>query len=173
MSRVIGDRLPEALLAWLDAGRAPAAEGTALIVCSVDADGRPHPAMLSAFEVVALAAGRLRLATYETSRTSRHLASTGVVTLIIVDEGMAYNVKGRATPSAAAPPDGHAFFDVHVDQVAIDAADDVREGETRIVSGIRYAASAVHQERARALLQALMWDEVSPANGERRTANSE
>jgi hypothetical protein len=173
MSRVVGDRLPDALLAWLDAGRAPAAEGTALIICSVDADGRPHPAMLSAFEVVARDAGRLRLATYDTSRTSRHLTSNGIVTLVMVDEGMAYYVKGRATPAAGGPPDGHAFFDVQVDQVAVDAADEEREGGARIISGIRYTAGDAHQERARALLQALMWDDVSPVHGERRTVNGE
>jgi flavin reductase (DIM6/NTAB) family NADH-FMN oxidoreductase RutF len=155
MSREPAARLPDELIDRLARQRARSDPGVAFVLCSLDAAGWPHPAMVSAFEVAVLDAARLRLATHDTSRTSANLEANGRVTLAFVDEGAAWYVKGLAARSAVPAPPGHAFFDVQVQQVKADTADAAREGEARIVSGIRYAADDVHVQRAREMLARL------------------
>jgi hypothetical protein len=153
------DHLPADLQARLSADEALDRADRAFLVCTVDAEGRPHPSMLSAFEVAARDAATLRLGTYASSRTSRHLASDGRITLMVVEPGAVYYVKGRARQLAAslrcAP--GVAKFEVRVDHVRADAADP-REGAVRVVDGIRIARAAVQPAEARAMLAELLED---------------
>ena len=58
MSRSLGPRLPDALVARLDQRDVASRLGVALPLATVDADGRPHPMLLSYLEVRAHGASR-------------------------------------------------------------------------------------------------------------------
>lgn len=153
------ETLPDDLRARLSAEGAIARADRAFLVCTVDAEGRPHPSMLSAFEVVARDALTLRVGTYASSRTSRHLESDGRLTLMLVEPGVVYYIKGTArlvSPSLRCAP-GVAKFAVTVQSVRADAADS-REGAVRIVDGIRIARAAVQPGQVQAMLAELLED---------------
>ena len=153
------DHLPDDLRARLAAHDALSRADQAFLICTVDEAGRPHPSMLSPFEVTARDAARLRIGTWAASRTSRHLAGDGRITVMVVDADAAYYVKGRArllAPALRCAP-GVAKFEVRVEQVRADAVDP-REGAVRIVGGIRIARAAVEPAEVRALLAELLED---------------
>jgi len=154
VSHLLGDQLPDDLLGRLRATPADGRDGQALLICSVGDEGWPHPAMLGQHEVIAVDAGRLRLATYATSQTTRNLAANGIVTMMIVDEGAAYYVKGMSQRVDDASDLGLAVFDVRVHEVRVDGAA-AAEGAVRIISGIRFEADDVYWKYATATLQAL------------------
>ena len=153
MTADTASRLPDDLAGRLGLARTVLGEDLGVMVCTVDAAGRPHPAMLSPLEIVALDPGRLRLVTYPASRTAAHLAADGRVTLMFVDSDLACYVKGTARPAAPPGPDG-ARFEVRLDEVTVDRPDVRREGPSRITSGIRIARPVVEEEEAR---QRLAW----------------
>lgn len=103
--------------------------------------------MLGHHEVVAVDAARLRLATYATSQTTRNLTANGIITMMIVDEGAAYYVKGTSQRVDDAPDLGLAVFDVRVNEVRVDGAA-ATEGAVRIIHGIRFEADNVYWRRA-------------------------
>ena len=153
------DVLPDDLRARWSPDAALARADRAFLVCTVDDEGRPHPSMLSAFEMVARDAATLRLGTYATSRTSRHLRDDGRLTVMLVEPDAVYYVKGRArliAPALRCAP-GIAKFEVRVEHVRADASDS-REGAVRVVDGIRIAREAVHAAEVRARLAELLED---------------
>lgn len=156
MSRSLGDRLPHAVWDRLRADRAGAPGGRVVLVCSVDGRGWPHPAMLGEEEVVATDRRCVRLAPDASSRTARHLAATGRVTLVLADADGVYYLKGTARPAgvlpAAVPP--RAVFEVRLEEVRADAAG-AAEGEARLVSGLRYEAGPASREQGAAIRRAL------------------
>ena len=97
--------------------------GEAIVVCTVDADGWPHPAMLSYFEVAALDPRTLRLAVYNDSRTCANMRERGAATLILADPGPGVLRARRASRRAGA---GHARrvlqreARLHIDHVVFD-----------------------------------------------------
>ena len=153
MSQLLGARLPQELLHRLQSETADHKDGKALLICSAGVDGWPHPAMLSHQELIAVDSGLLRLATYATSQTTRNLTANGIVTVMIVDEGAAYYVKGTSQ-RLDAPELGLAMFEVRVTEVRVDGAD-ATEGAVRILNGIRFEADDVYCEKATATLRAL------------------
>lgn len=111
-----------------------------IVVCSVDERGFPHPALLSYFEVVAANHNTIRLALYSDSRTMRNARREGRLTLIIVDAGVAYYVKGavrelsrsmRATPH-------NAKLGFEVAEVLADEPSPEHEPGAAITGGITY-----------------------------------
>ena len=136
MSRSLGHRLPDALVALLSG--APVEEGSAIVLATVDVAGRPHFALLSTAEVAALGAERVRLGTYGASGTSGNLRERGAYGLCIVERGHVYYVKGRATelPGVASHP-GIARFEGTVEEVLVDATS-AAEGEAEVTSGITF-----------------------------------
>src|SRR6187551_3092833 len=77
MSRLLGDTLPDDLVAALD-GTGPAGKvGQAYLLVTSDEDGTPRPCMLSAGELLAVDGRRVRLALWSGSRTSANLARGG------------------------------------------------------------------------------------------------
>ena len=129
-------------------------DGKALLICSVGDDGWPHPAMLSLQELIAVDARRLRFATYAASQTSRNLSANGIVTVMIVDEDVAYYLKGTSQRLADASDLELALFDVRLTEVRVDRAD-ATEGTVRILHGIRFEADDVYWKRSTATLRAL------------------
>jgi hypothetical protein len=138
MSRDLGNELPGALLSLLDGHDLPSRMGKAILIATVDADGRAHPALLSHGEVAALDARRLGLATYRNSGTSDNLRRSGRLTLCLIEAGMAYYVKTRAVEQGTPPSPSLARFEATVEQVLVDQAREDLEPGARITCGIEF-----------------------------------
>jgi hypothetical protein len=113
----------------------------AIVVCTVDPEGWPHPAMLSYFEVAAVDRQNLRLAVYQNSRTRANMRDRGKATLIIVDTGLVCYVRGAITelaPSMRAAP-YNAKLNLRVEQVVFDEAPPDLEPGVGVTSGIRHS----------------------------------
>lgn len=132
--------MPEALLSLLDGHDLPSRIGKAILICTVDAQGWGHPALLSYGEAVALDSRRLRLALYSTSGTSANLRRSGGLTLCLIEAGMAYYVKARAVEQQAVRLPGLTRFEGRVEHVLVDQAREDLEPEARITSGIEFVA---------------------------------
>ena len=139
MSHSIGSRLDERLLALLAADDVATLMGHAIAIATLDAEGRPHPALLSYGEVRALSAATLRLATWDDSTTTENLRRRGVVTLYIVEAGLVAYLKAHAREIA--PPRalaGLARFEATIEDVLLDEVDESQEEGARVTSGIRF-----------------------------------
>src|SRR5256712_11981303 len=160
MSRSTGSVMPPDLVARLMWCALESDASKVVPIVTVDPAGWPHPALPSYFEVVAKDSGRVRLATYGSSTTSANLRRAGKLTLVVIDERIAYYVKGRAVELAPAmrATGWNAAFECHVDQVLIDEADEAREPGAYIVSGVTYhnPQRATELARARAVLAELL-----------------
>jgi hypothetical protein len=95
MSRLVGKQLTEALMSRLGGAELVAHEGKIIPIFTLDEGGWPHPALLSYYEVRAKDASTLDLALWKDSSTAHHLRRTGVLTVMITDEGVNYYLKGR------------------------------------------------------------------------------
>ena len=104
MSTFIGDALPDTLTHRLSTDQALERSDRAIVICSVDEHGWPHPAMLSRLEFVALDHRNIRLSLHTRSRTTRNLRANGRLTVIVVDEDAVYYVKGDALALAITRP---------------------------------------------------------------------
>ena len=157
MSSFVGDALPETLTHRLSADQALERSDRALVICSVDEHGWPHPAMLSGLELVALDHRNIRLALHTRSRTTRNLRANGRLTVILADEDAVYYIKGDTLALAinAATPD-LTRFNLRVDSVLQDASG--ADEHARIVTGIRITRDAMDPAAARARLDALLAD---------------
>jgi hypothetical protein len=148
MSRQLGNKLPESLLSLLDAHDLSSRAGKAILITTIDAQGWPHPALLSYGEVVAIDARRLRVATYRSSRTSENIRRSGHLTLCLIETGMAYYLKTRAVEQ-----ESHwvrfpalARFEATVKHVLVDQAREDLEPEARITSGIEFETAKPREE---------------------------
>ena len=122
-----------------------------IVVHTVDANGWPHPAILSYFEVVAKDRHNIRMATYSTSNTTENLRQRGKVTLSIFDERAVYYIKGIATELRRAMRSAphNSKLNVKVEQVLIDEADPVLEPGAYIASGITCVNPRIEADRER------------------------
>ena len=152
MSRFVSDHLPASLQDALSADRARDNANRAIVICSIDEHGWPHPAMLSTFEVVAIDARNIRLATHVDSRTTRNLRANGQITLIFVDRGSAHYVKGDALLVSPALRSAQrlAMFNVRVDSVLAD--DPQAYEDARITTGITVERGSVDESAVAAIL---------------------
>jgi hypothetical protein len=133
--------------------------GAALPFITVDADGRPHPMLLSYLELRAYDTRTVGLVIGARTRSARNLTERGAATLLAIEADVTVYVKLRAVdgplPVAGAGEHGLGYFLLEVDEVLEDAAADW-EGGMRITSGIRYApAPTLDEPWARATLAAL------------------
>jgi hypothetical protein len=94
MSRLVGNQLTEALMNRLGGAELDAHEGKVIPIFTLDEGGWPHPALLSYYEVRAKDASTLDLALWKDSSTANNLRRTGVLTVMITDEGVNYYLKG-------------------------------------------------------------------------------
>lgn len=123
----------------------------AILICTSDASGWPHPAMLSYFEVAAIDRHNLRLAVYTNSRTCANLRERGKATLIVVDAGLVCYISGEAKELVPAMRDAeyNAKLNLRVDQVVFDEPPPDLEPGVRVTSGITYSPRT-REARARA-----------------------
>lgn len=137
MSRSLGPALTPDLLARLSQADLPASLGRALPLITLDAQGRPHPMLLSPLEVLAAAPDRLRVVIGAGSRSAANLRERGAATLLVLDAGLAVYVKCRAVAGPLSDA-GLCRFDLAVEDVLEDQAGDEEEG-TRLTGGLTYA----------------------------------
>ena len=159
VSRSLGSELPSDLLVRLSGRELESVASKAIQIITVDPSGWPHPALLSYFEVVAPSATRIRLATYATSATSGNPRRAGKLTLIVIDERLAYYIKAHAVEIAPAlrSAEWNAAFDCRIEQVLADEVNEEIEPGAYVASGVTYfnPRRAQELERARRLLAEL------------------
>ena len=133
-------------------GEGPASRsGEAILIATVDGHGRPHPALLSYGEVLAVTPEVLRLVVAAGSTTARNLAARGAITLCLVTaaEGALY-IKACAHPLANFALGGGALaaYEARVEEVL---ADTPAPGEAaRLESGIAFLSEEPARQAAAA-----------------------
>jgi hypothetical protein len=113
----------------------------AILICTVDSGGSPHPAMLSYFEVAAIDRHNLRLAVYTDSRTCANMRERGKATLIVVDAGLVCYISGEAKELLPAMRDAeyNAKLNLRIEQVVFDEPPPDLEPGVRVTSGVTYS----------------------------------
>jgi hypothetical protein len=159
VSRSLGPELPAALLERFSQRDLQSRLGIAVPFVTVDAEGRPHPMLLSYLEVRAHDAGSVGIVILARSQTARNLTTRTTATLIVVEPDATFYVKLRALdgplPVAGGEPYDLGYFLLAVEDVLEDAAADW-EGGMRITGAIAYAPPPTLEEPwARATLAAL------------------
>ena len=162
MSTVVSDHLTTALLDFLSTEHAIDRAARAIVICTVDEHGWPHPAMLSSLELVARDAQNIRLTTHVDSRTTRHLTRDGKVTVIVADEGGVFYIKGNALllPATVPTAPDQVLFNMRIESVLED--NPAAHEEARVTSGIRVERGALDMARAKAILGELTADAGRP-----------
>jgi hypothetical protein len=159
VTRSRGPALSPELLARLSQRDLPRRLGVALPFVTVDADGRPHPMLLSYLELRAYDPGSLGLVILATSRSAQNLVQRQVATLLMVEPDTVTYLKMRALdgplPVEGGEPFGLGYFLLAVEDVLEDAAADW-EGGMRITTATSYRPTPTLQEPwAKATLAAL------------------
>src|SRR5262249_39588756 len=95
MPRLISHELSDELYERLNGRAIDKYLNHAVLLYTVDANGWPHPSLLSYFEIAAIDRKNLRVATYNSSNTTENMRRNGIVTLSIFDLRVAYAIKGR------------------------------------------------------------------------------
>lgn len=155
MSTFAGEQLTDPLLARFSIERAAGYADRAIVICTVDEHGWPHPAMISTLEAVARDARNIRLAVHVGSRTARNLTANGRLTMVVADQELVAYIKGdvlRLAPSLTSVPD-LAPFNMRVDSVLVD--NPAAHEQARITSGIA-VERRIDLERARTVLNELL-----------------
>lgn len=157
MSKLVGDKLPDDLYGRLSGSDLEACAEKAIMVCTVDSNGWPHPAMLSYFEVIAKDAKALRLATYKDSSTAGNVRRNGKLTVMIIDERTAYYIKGTARELAPRMvcASHNSKLDLLIEQVLADEANEEFEPGVYVTSGVTYKRP-VEQLQAKEMLKELL-----------------
>ena len=151
MSTRVSDHLDDVTFRRLSGGAIAGRSGEAILIATTDDDGRPHPALLSYGEVLAVTPAVLRLVVAGGSTTARNLAARGAIMLCLVTaaEGALYvKARARPLPCPALAAGGLAPFEARIEEVLADAP--AAGEEARLTSGIAF----VSEDPAR---QAAVW----------------
>lgn len=159
MTRSRGPTLPPELQARLSQQDLAPHLGVAIPFVTVDANGRPHPMLVSYLEVRAYDTATLGLVIVRTSRSARNLVERQAGTFILVEPDVIVYVKTRALdgplPVAGGEPWGLGYFLLAVEDVLEDSAAEWEAG-LRITTPIRYEPGpSLDAPWARATLAAL------------------
>jgi hypothetical protein len=142
VSKRTGDRLDERLFGRLSGADGGTRAQEAILIATIDERGRPHPALLSYGEVLAVAPAVLRFAVSAGSTTARNLADRGAVTMCLIGADGAVYVKAAARPLPAETSlerDRLVAFEAHIEDVLADAP--TAGEDARLTSGIAFAAT--------------------------------
>ena len=159
MTRSLGRSLSQALVERFAQRDLARRLGAALPFVTTDAQGRPHPMLLSYLEIRAYTTRTVGLVIGARTRSATNLAERRTATLLVIEPDVTVYVKLRTVdgplPVADAGEHGLGYFLLEVDEVLEDAAADW-EGGMRITSGLRYGPPPTLDEPwARATLAAL------------------
>ena len=131
-----------------------------ILICTVDANGWPHPAILSYFEVIAKDRRDIRLATYKNSNTTENMRRNGKLTVLVIDERVAYYIKGHAEELERAMncSPHNSKLNLRVEQVLADDADQQFEAGMYVAGGITYKSPnlAAERQKAKEILRELL-----------------
>ena len=97
MARFVSDSLPDDALALLRPGNLEEKRNRVVQIITVDEEGWANAGMLSYADVIAKDGGSLNLATWGDGECATDLRRNGRITLLVIDDDMAYYVKGRAS----------------------------------------------------------------------------
>jgi len=135
MARIIGREIPDELAGYIRDAPRRMEGGVAVILVTIDENGWPHIAILSLWEIALKTRRKIALATFSGSTTTRNLQERRLLTLVFIDRGMIYYVKGAATQDKTVedlyPP--ITIFEIEVSLVMKE-----EEGGVEIESGITY-----------------------------------
>ena len=151
--------LPDDLFGLMNGEHLDRHRNKVVLLVTVDEGGWPYAAMLSYLEVIAPDRSTLRLAPWNNSTTTANLRQNGKVSLLVVEEGIAYYIQGTATELCREMEGfpGMAKVHVEIESILQDNALDY-EGSARITTGIRFEnpkMDAAWIERGRRVLAAL------------------
>jgi flavin reductase (DIM6/NTAB) family NADH-FMN oxidoreductase RutF len=152
LAHFLSNELPDDLYRRLEGNDLEACAEKVILICSVDAHGWPHPAMLSYFEVIAKDRRNIRLAAYKNSRTTENMRRNGKLTVLIIDERAAYYIKGHVEELEEAMncSPQNSKLNLRVEQVLADEADQQSEAGAYVVGGITYKSPHLAAERQKA-----------------------
>ena len=159
MAKSLGPELTEALVERFSQRDLRSRLGIGLPLVTVDADGRPHPMLLSYLEVRAYDTRTVGLVILAGSGSARNLAVRETATLLVIEPDATIYVKLRLVdgplPVEGNEDYGLGYYLLEVEDVLEDAAADWEAG-MRITSPVRYAPPPTLDEPwARATLAAL------------------
>ena len=159
MTRVVGAALSPALVERLSQRDLERRLGVGLPFVTQDAEGRPHPMLLSYLELRAYDARTVGLVVQAASGSGHNLARRRVGTLIVVEPDAVVYVKTRTLdgplPIEGGERFGLGYFLLEIEQVLEDSATDW-EGGMRITETIRYhPVPTLAEPWARATIAAL------------------
>lgn len=140
MSRVRTSALTDDLFQRLSGASIESLAAQAIVIATVDAEGWPHPAMLSYYEVAAVDRQNLRLAIYTDSGTCTNMRERGKATLVIVDQNLVCYLRGvvREIVPAMACASFNAMLNLRIDEVLFDEPPPDLEPGAFVTSGITY-----------------------------------
>jgi hypothetical protein len=160
MARFLSTELPDDLYRRLCGDDLDAHAEKIIPICTVDANGWPHPALLGYLEVIAKDRRNLRLATYKDSTTTNNMRRNGKVTLVILDERVVYYIKGNARELAremrCAPY--ASKLNVRIEEVLLDQTEEQLEAGVFVAHAPTYTDPhlAERVRRARDILGELL-----------------
>jgi hypothetical protein len=96
MSRSLGDRLPDEVVAAFDGSDLDHKLGLAFPLVTVDADGTPRTCLLSMGEVLAVDHRQLRFLLWSGTRTARNLRESRSALLTYLGPDAVYHIRGLA-----------------------------------------------------------------------------
>ena len=157
MSRSVGSKLPEELYRRLSGIHSNLHANKAIVICTVDANGWPHPAILSYFEVIAKDEHNLRLAIYKSASTVKNIRARSKLTLQIIDHRLACYIKGTAQVLVEEMNSSsqNSKLNVRIEEVLADEANEEFEPGAYITGGITYRR-ATNPLESDAILQELL-----------------
>jgi len=159
MARRRTEELTDELYRRFDGSDIASRADQAILVCTVDPGSKPHPAMLSYFEVAAIDRHNLRLAVYTNSRTCANMRERGKATLIVVDAGLVCYISGDVKELAPAMrvAEYNAKLNLRIAEVVFDEPPPDLEPGVAVTSGITYSArTPATLARAQAILAELL-----------------
>jgi hypothetical protein len=135
MSQILGNRLSDFLVSRLSGAAVESHEGKIIPILTLDDQGWPHPALLSYYEIVAKDPSTLEMAIWKDSSTANNLRRTPKISLMIVDKGVNFYIKGavKELEHAMAGAPQVSRFQIEVRQVLED-----QEPNAQITSGMTY-----------------------------------
>jgi Pyridoxamine 5'-phosphate oxidase len=161
LAHFVSKELPDDLYRRLEGNDLDACAEKVILVCTVDANGWPHPAMLSYFEVIAKDHRNIRLATYKDSATTQNMRRNGMLTVLVIDARVAYYIKGHVEELREAMNSAphNSKLNLRVEQVLSDNADQSLEAGAYVAGGITYKNPnlAVERQKAKEILREL-WE---------------
>jgi hypothetical protein len=139
MARLIGRALTPQFLERLSQRDLENRLGVAMPLVTVDADGRPHPMLISYLEVRAYDPGTIGLVIHAGTTSTANLAARDVATLAIVEADVVAYVKLRRVdgPLPVVEEPRLVYFLLAVEELREDTAT-AEEAGARIVAGPRY-----------------------------------